>query len=516
MIDYETFCKIRDYRDREGLKQAQIARSLGLDERTVAKWIDEPRYRPRQSPVRASKLDPFKPKIRQWLESHPYSAQQVFQRLREAGFEGGYTIVKDYVRRIRPKRAPAYLTLTFAPGECAQVDWGLYGSVPVGETRRKLSLFVMVLCYSRMMYLEFTLSQKMEQFLACHQHAFEFFGNRVPEKIMVDNLKSAVLKRLTGEAPVFNPRYLDFSRHYGFTIKPCGVRKGNEKGRVESGVGYVKKNLLNGLEVSDFCVLNPTAREWLDNIANLRIHGETHKRPADLFAEEQAKLHPAPGVPFDIGTVTTVRASSRFRVTLDTNRYSVPAEYASTQLTLKAYPDRLCIYHRDQLIARHPRCWDRHQDKELPDHPKELLAQRKNAREQKLLGRFLTLSPRAEAYYRELEQRRFNTRHHVQKIVALSEIHGVEAVARAMEDAFAFQAFSCEYIANILESRQRLLPEPGALHLTRRRDLLDLDLPEPDLSAYDPPDSYPVETGANADAGNDANADTTTDKEDKS
>jgi len=494
-----------------------------LDERTVAKWIDEPRYRPRSGSARASKLDAFKPKIRQWLEAYPYSAQQIFQRLQEAGFDGRYTIVKDYVRLVRPKRAPAYLTLSFAPGECAQVDWGVWGSVAVGETRRQLSLFIMVLCYCRLMYLEFTLSQKMEQFLACHQHAFELFGNRVPHNIMVDNLKSAVLKRLTGEAPVLNPRYLDFANHYGFTIKPCGVRKGNEKGRVESGVGYVKKNLLSGLDIIDFKVLNPVARVWLDTIANVRTHGETHKRPVDLFQEEQPRLHPAPNTPFDIGTVSTVRASSQFRVTLDTNRYSVPAQYASTQLTLKAYPDRLCVYHGDPLIARHPRCWDRYQDKELPDHPKELIAQRKNAREQKLLGRFLTLSPKAEAYDRELEQRRLNTRHHVQKIVALSEIYGIEAVARAMEDAFAYQAFSCEYIANILESRQRLLPEPGALHLTRRQDLLDLDLPEPDLSTYDSPASsssgkMQMNDGGNPDANNeaDAKADVPTDTQDES
>jgi hypothetical protein len=231
--------------------------------------------------------------------------------------------------------------------------------------------------------------------------------------------------------------------------------------------------------------LNPAARVWLETIANVRIHGETHQRPVDRFAEEQPRLHPAPTVPFDIATVESVRTSSRFRVTYDTNRYSVPAEYASTPVTLKVYPDRLCIYHQAQLIARHPRCYDRHQDKEHPDHPKALLAHRHRAREQQLLGRFLRLSPKAEAYYQALEQRRLNPRHHVQKIVALSEIYGVEAVARAMDDAFVFQAFSCEYIANLLESRQRLLPEPGALHLTRRQDLLDLEMPEPDLSAYE-------------------------------
>ena len=278
---------------------------------------------------------------------------------------------------------------------------------------------------------------------------------------------------------------MDFSNHSGFTIKACNVRKANEKGRVENGVGYVKKNLLNGLEIPDFSVMNPAAQIWLETIANVRIHGETHKRPVDLFTKEQPCLQiAAPDQPYDIGTVLSVRASSRFRVSHETNRYSVPAEYASTALTLKVYQDRLCIYHQHKLIARHVRCYDRHRDFEHPDHPRALLAQRRNAREQKLLGRFLTLSPKAEAYYQALAQKRLNPRHHVQKIVALSEIYGAEAVARAMDDAFTYQAFSCEYIANLLESRQRLLPEPGALHLTRRQDLLDIDMPEPDLSAY--------------------------------
>jgi transposase len=484
MIDYATYCRIQDAHQHQGLNISQIARALSLDPKTVTKWLTEPRYRPRLTVARPSKLDPYKAQIRQWLQAHPYSAQQVFQRLREAGFEGGPTIVKDYVSVVRPRRAPAFLTLTFAPGECAQVHWGCYGAVSVGNSRRQLSFFVMVLCYSRLLYVELTLSQQMEQFLACHLNAFAYFGGGVPDKVMVDNLKSAVLRRLTGEAPVFNPRYRDFADQAGFIIKPCNVGKGNEKGRVESAVGYVKKNFLNGLEIPDFSALNPAVRVWLDTVANVRTHGETHQRPVDRFDEEKVLLHPLPAGPFDCATVHSVRASSRFRVSYDTNRYSVPAEYAGAILTLKVFADRLCIYHHEKLIARHARCYERYQDLEDPDHPKALLAQRHNAREQKLLGRFLALCPCAEAYYQALAQRRLNPRHHVQKIVALSEIYGTEAVARAMEDAFAFQAFSCEYIANVLESRARLRPEPGALHLTRRQDLLDLDLPEPDLSAY--------------------------------
>ena len=222
----------------------------------------------------------------------------------------------------------------------------------------------------------------------------------------------------------------------------------------------------------------------MDSISNVRIHGETHKRPVDLFAVERSALQPAAGRPFDVATVYQVRASARFRVSDDANRYSVPAEYAGTLLTLKVYPDRLCLYHHDKLVARHVRCYERHRDIEDPDHPKALIEQRRNAREQKLFGRFLALSPKADAYYRALAERRLNPRHHVQKIVALSEIYGTEAVARAMADAFTFQAFSCEYIANVLESRQRLLPEPAALQLTRRQDLLELEMPEPDLTLY--------------------------------
>ena len=486
MIGYETYAKIHHLHNREGLTATQIARELAIDPRTVTYWLGQPRFRPRQSNTRASKLDPYKPMIKRLLEQHPYSAVQIFGRLREQGYEGGITILRDYLRIVRPpRRAPAFLTLAFAPGECAQVDWGQYGSVNVGNTRRRLSFFVMVLCYSRLMYVEFTVSQTMEHFLGCHQNAFQFFGARVPKKIMVDNLKSAVLQRLTGEAPVFNPKYLDFSRHHGFEIVPCNVGAGNEKGRVEAGVGYVKKNFLAGLEISDFKVLAPAVRQWLDEVANVRIHGETRKQPIEMFEAEKDRLQTMAPTPYDIAAVHTLRASNRFRVTFETNRYSVPAEYASQRLTLKAYPDRVCIYLVEKLIARHPRSYDRHGDFEHPDHPKALLAERRNARAQRALQRFLTLTPGAQRYYAELELRRFNAIRHVQKIVTLSEVYGDEATARALEDAIEFSAYSSEYIANLLESRAKTKPEPSPLHLTRNADLLDLDLPAPDLDYYD-------------------------------
>jgi transposase len=145
MIDYQVFCQIKHLREQQGLNASQIANDLALDPRTVAYWLAQEHFRPRKPTQRRSKLDPFKPQIVRMLEKYPYSAAQVLQRLSEQGFDGGYSIVKAYVRQVRPRRQPAFLKLAFAPGECAQVDWGSFGSVPVGQTSRRLSFFVMVL-----------------------------------------------------------------------------------------------------------------------------------------------------------------------------------------------------------------------------------------------------------------------------------------------------------------------------------------------------------------------------------
>src|SRR5579883_1854903 len=281
---------------------------------------------------------------------------------------------------------------------------------------------------------------------------------------MVGNLKSAVLQRLAGAAPVFNPRYLDVAGHHGFTIAPCNVGRGNEKGRVESGVGYVKKNFLHGIELTDFSSVQAAAQVWLDTIANVRVHGETQQRPVDLFAQERQHLRPLNPNPYDAAHTATCVASSQFRIS---------------------------IYFDNQLIARHARRYGRHLDIEDADHAKALLAQRGHAREQRLMMRFLALSGDAAAYYDGLEQRRLNVRHHVRKILALAEIYPADAVARAISDGLAFQAFSAEYITNILEARARALPEPGPLQLTRRHDLLDIDIAPPDLNAYEVNDHDP-------------------------
>ena len=323
----------------------------------------------------------------------------------------------------------------------------------------------------------------MEQFLTCHRHALEFLGG-CPARIMIDNLKTGVLEHPSGGPARFHPRYLDFAAHYGFKPVACAVKKGNEKGRVESGVGYVKKNFLNGLELPPFSALNPAARQWMDTVANVRLHGETHCKPLERFTQEKPLLRPLPALAYDCAVIRSTAANGCCRVPFEANRYTVPFLYASQQLTLKIYPERLLIYHHEKLIATHLRSYDRRADVRDPDHLQQLLAHRHRAREQTFLQAFLSLGPQADLYARKLQEKRLNAPHHIQKIVALSQLYGPDKATRALNDALTFEAYGCEYIANLLEQRERQTPVPSPLHLTHRQDLLDLDLPPVDLNLY--------------------------------
>ena len=483
MISYPTFCRLRQLHDQDRLDISQIAEELKLHRQTVATWVGRPQYQQRGSPQpRSSKLDPFKGTIAHLLSRFDYSASQLHDRLREEGYKGCRTILQEHVARVRPRTRQAFLKLQFAPGQAAQIDWGFAGLIPVGNTRCRLSFFVMVLCHSRRLYVEFTLREAQEHFLSAHRNAFLFFGG-VPNELIVDNCKVAVLEHQRGVPPVFNPRYLDFARHHGCQPRACNPLSPHEKGRVERAVGYVKRNFLAGRELAgSLDAINAAARLWMDTIANARQHGETGKAPDLLFTEEH--LRPVNPNTFDVATLHSVSAGRCFRVRFDSNTYSVPAQFAHQPLSLKAYPERLVILHGEQIVAEHPRDYRRRQDNELPGHAEPLLHQRLRAHQQRQLIRFLAFGPVAQAYYEGLRQRRHDVMVQIQRIVALSEIHGEELIVRLLGDLVELQAFSADYVANLITQRLRHRPEPSALHLTRASDLLELELQPPDLSIY--------------------------------
>ena len=482
----ELWRQIRDLYEQLGSVRA-VAKRLGVHRRTVRRAIQSDRPPKRTSEARGSIIDPYRGWILAKLQQYPeLTAKRILHMLQEQDYAGGYTLVKECVAELRPRLKPAYFTLTFLPGDCAQVDWGSWCGMDVPGGRRRISFFTMVLCHSRMLYVQLSMGEATEHWLSAHRNAFEFFGG-VPRRVMVDNCRTAVAEPATADrAAVFNSAYADFAAHYGFKPVACSVGRPNEKGRVENAVGYFKKSFLAGRQPTHPAAMAPAVADWLETVANVRIHGTTGRRPVDVFNEEErTALLPLPAGAHPCTVMLPVTANNRFRVRVDTNRYSVPSEYASQRVTLHRYADRITLYAKDgTLIADHPRCYGRRQDVRDPEHERALQLRTRHARDRRLMEQFLALGPAAEPYLAGLREKRPDWKSHLRRINALADIHSREEVARLLADALEHGAFSSEYVLNILQARQRTLPEPGPLHVTRRQDLLELDLPDPDLDIY--------------------------------
>ena len=483
MISYEQFHEIHFCYDKLSMSKEQIARSLNLSPTTVRDWLERDSYgkpKPRQ---RKSKLDTFHDRIKELLVQCPdYSGSQILQIISSEGYRGSSTILNDYLRSVRPKARKAYLSLNFPAGESAQVDWGVAGYIDIDGRKRKVSYFVIVLCYSRMMYVQFTLGEAQEFWLECHKNAFEYFGG-VPLKVMVDNCKTAVISHRAGEAVQFNNDYVDFARHYGFRIIACNVRQPQEKGRVENGVGYVRKNFLVGRNLKPFELLNLEAKNWMDNIANKRIHGTTGKSPMDLFKDET--LQKLPLEVYRCSVKKPLKVDKLFRIRHEANTYSVPAEYAFESAIAEVFTDKLIIWSKERIIAEHSRYFGSKKDIENPLHSSRLIETRKRASEQKLVTWLLRLSPRAEKFYAELEKRSLNKINELKKIAALATTYSEQEIALALEDALHFQACNADYIRNIIDQKRQALPESGPLHISHKTDQLHMHLSPPDLNIYE-------------------------------
>lgn len=456
-MDRQLWQQINDL-SAEGLGIRAIAGRLAIHRRTVRKALDAPLPPTRCSVRRGSIVDPYRGWLLARMQQYPeLSAAVLFRQLAERGYTGGYSLVKQCVAELRPRTKKAYLTLAFQPGQCAQVDWGVWKGVDVPGGRRRLSFFAMVLCHSRMLYAEFFLGESMEYWLRAHRNAFEALGG-VPERVMVDNCRTAVLRpKRENSPPTFNPAYEDFAQHYGFGIRPCTPGRPNEKGRVEHAVGYLKSSFLAGREPCVPEALNPALLHWTANVANERIHGTTGRRPRELFEQvERQALHALPAGPHDCAAVKVGVADSRFRVTVDDNRYSVPSSAASRKVQVCRYAERIVIRTLEgELLADHPRSLARKREIADPDHERALVLAMRHTRDRRRLTGFLSLGPDASVYLAGLREKRAAWRDHVDRINALAQAHGRDTLARALADACEYGAFSAEYIHNILEARSR-------------------------------------------------------------
>lgn len=502
MIDYSLYCRIKQL-DQQGHSAVQIGSMLEINEKTVRKWLDAKTFTQRKESSGTSKLDAFKPQIEQWLGQADFTAVQIYQKLQKIGYGGGRSILGDHLRRIRPRNHRAYQTLHFSPGEAAQIDWGSYQGMQIGGTRRRLSFLCVVLCHSRYLFFQCFAQERIEHLLAGLWQAFTFFGG-VPQSLIVDNMKTAVNQHRIGQSPEFNPRFVDFCRHFGTQPVACTPRRPNEKGRVESAVGYIKGNFFNGRDLTQLPSdaplesINSLARVWLDEIANSRQHRETRLRPCDCLASDQAAMPPVNLNAVDTGVTLTAYANNRCRVVCETNRYSVPPALSQKQVSLHRSHDRISIYHQGKLIASHPRSYDRHKDIVDPEHQRELIEQYRRSRADSERLTFEALDPIAPIWLTNLGQHHPNALHHIRQILRLADLHGTPAVARALAQSHDFGIYTWHTVQNLIEQQLRG-KQPLAQPMSpteASRPLLDLRLPEPDLSHYLGNPSFPQGAGS--------------------
>lgn len=485
MIDRNIFYRIHYLHKHEKLSPGQIAEEIGISESTVRRRIAQSDFNERKERSVPLKLDRYTEHIRRLLDDFPgYTATQIFQMLREDGFEGSYSTVRRMVAKARPPVKKTYMRLNFSPGEAAQVDFGSCGTIQCGNTQRRLSVFVMVMCYSRYIYAEFIPCERQEHFLCCHREAFADFRG-VPERVIVDNCKCAVLSNRRYEKAVYNPRYLDFAASYGFRPDACNPGQPHEKGIVENAVGYIKKNFVAGRRFSSLKDANFTLRSWLDSIANVRVHGATGKIPLKLLEEERGVLGKLPFYEPDCSVKRSCRADSRCRIWFDSNSYSVPERCAGIPLTLSATSDMIRIYMDGKSVARHVRSYDRKQDIVNPDHQRDVRRARKRAALQNMEKDFLKIGSKAEEFLTKLELKEVNTEMHMRKILAMTDIYGRKAVAAALGDLLEFGVFRAEYVEQKLLMASADKPQRGTLHVPRAEDMLNLKIEQPDMKLYD-------------------------------
>ncbi len=372
MISLETRAQIRRYFYAEHWKIGTIARELGVHPDAVRNAIEAQRFSGAQ-PVRPSIVDSYLEFIRRTLDQHPrLRATRIYQMVRDRGYTGSVVQLRRAVARLRPQIREPFLRLETFPGEQAQVDWAHFGHVMVGRARRALSCFVMTLSYSRALYLEFFFDQTTENFLRGHVHGFQAWNGQ-PRVILYDNLKSAVLER-RGAQILFNPRLLELSGHYHFAPQACQVRAGNQKGRVERAIRYVRDSFWAGRTFTTLAECNRQAWLWRDQVAHQRRWpGEDGRTVEQVFAEEQPRLMPPPLHLFTTDRIETVCSHKTIYVRFDLNDYSIPPEAVDRPLTLVASDTTVRLLDGTLEIARHPRTYDRQKQVLDPSHREAVL-----------------------------------------------------------------------------------------------------------------------------------------------
>jgi transposase len=460
----------------------RIAHHVGVNWKSVRKVVTRrsvalARARPRP---RTTLLTPFTAQLQALLARDPErSAVNCLQALRAAGYRGGITTLRMALARVRPTpAAAAFVALTFGPGERVQIDWGEFGDVfGIG---RAVHAFLLVCCYSRLLTVEFTFSQTLEAFLRCHEHAFAVLGGYAREA-QYDNLATAVAER-RGRLVRWNPRFLAYAGHCGFRPVACTPGRGNEKGRVEDSVKYLRANFWPGRTFRDLADLNAQAQAWRDTVANTREHRATRKVPGLHLAEERPHLLPL-REPYDTDEVRSVVVPPTFRVAFDRNRYSAPWRLVGKALTLRADAETVTLWYGTHRVARHARDWGRDHDLVIPAHADGLLAQKPGAQGPWQVQAVEQLGPAARQYLTLIRAGTRSLRAELEHLLLLTTLYGPALVEAALGACLAQAIVGSDHVERWLQLQHAgpLAPPP----LTLGDPRLTVPPVRPNLARFD-------------------------------
>jgi len=472
----------------EGKGIKAIARQLRMHRKTVRKLLGMARGAPKDQAARArsSILDPYQEEIRKALaDCADIRAPAVLDRLRSMGYHGGISVVRDRLRLLRPRpKQEAFFTRSYGPGQMLQVDWADFGFALPGCARR-VSAFVAALPFSRYLYLEFVLSQAMGAFLRCMDRALRFFGGRTLVDVF-DGMKTVVKER-AGKEVVFNPRFLEYAAARALAAQVCPPRRPTSKPYVERPVGFVRTRFWPGRRFSDLFDLNVQAATWRDDIANNRIHDDTGKVPALVFANEERRLlKPVPDRYFDTDDLESCGVSKTFRVRFDRNVYTVPWRLVGQTVLVRANDGEVSIFLGPKRVAVHNRSWGVGESVRDPSHEQGLLEQKPRAAAGALPPELRCLGETAAAYFKILAANGRSLRREIERLVLLSELFGDSPTRTAVEEVMATGHVGAEYVEYVLRHKKGLVPTHTPLRLGK--DELDgIHLNEPDLAPYDVP-----------------------------
>jgi transposase len=483
MITLEDWAMIK-HMHKQGVPKSRIARELGVSRETIRKAVSEDEHPSGRRQSRDSILDPYKEYINQRLENYDLTATRVLREIQERGYPGSYTVVKRFVRKVKgAKPKPAFVRFETEPGEQAQMDWSDFGWVEFDGQKRRLWCFAMVLGYSRALYIEFSHSQNLISLGQAHINAFRYFGG-VTDTVLYDNMKTVVLSR-EGNRIHWNPQFMDFASHYGFMPKLCLPGRKETKGKIERPFSYIRSSFFRGTDFANLTDMNEKGWNWLDNVANTRIHGTTQAVPFDKLKEEN--LNRLRDEAYVLEHSEVRKSHKDCYISFDGNRYSVPYQYSCRDLTVRLRDEELRIFYGDELIATHRLSYQRGRMITDPRHflgiPKPAYPSGVRAVREVFLVHF----PRANPFLDGLVKAKYgNVRYHMLQILGLLEDYPLAVVESAIERATFYGAFECRAIRNIC--RQGDIPEAkdmqDKIELTQKTPLTSEPVEERALSYY--------------------------------